>query len=67
VLGLVRSLKAAGKTVILISHAMQDVAAVADRISILRTGENQIDLEGGELTADNLSHYILSGEVNRIH
>jgi simple sugar transport system ATP-binding protein len=67
VLGLVRSLKAAGKTVILISHAMQDVAAVADRISILRTGENQIDLEGGELTADNLSHYILSGEVNRVH
>ena len=67
VLDLVRSLKGSGKTVILISHAMKDVAAVADRVTILRTGENQITLEGGSLTADNLSHYILSGEVNRIH
>jgi len=67
VLDLVRSLKAAGKTVILISHAMQDVAELADRVTILRTGENQITLEGGDLTADNLSHYILSGEVNRVH
>ncbi|AKI01861.1 monosaccharide ABC transporter ATP-binding protein, CUT2 family [Hoeflea sp. IMCC20628] len=67
VLGLVRSLKENGKTVILISHAMKDVAAVADRVTILRTGENQISLEGGDLTADNLSHYILSGEVNQVH
>jgi simple sugar transport system ATP-binding protein len=67
VLGLVRSLKSSGKTVILISHSMKDVAAVADRVSILRTGENQIDLEGGDLTADALSHYILTGEVSRVH
>lgn len=67
VLGLIRSLKANGKTVILISHAMKDVAAVADRISILRIGENQITLTGGDLTADALSHYILSGEASRVH
>ena len=65
VLDLVRSLKAAGKTVILISHAMQEVAAVADRVDILRIGENQVSLEGGDLTAAGLSHYILSGEVGR--
>lgn len=67
VLGLVSSLKDAGKTVILISHAMQDVAALADRVTILRTGKTQISLDGGDLTADSLSHYILSGEANRIH
>ncbi len=67
VLELVRSLKSGGKTVILISHAMQDVAAVADRVTILRTGENQINLEGGDLTADVLSRYILSGGVDRLH
>ncbi len=67
VLDLVKSLKANGKTVILISHAMKDVAAVADRVSILRNGENQIDLVGGDLTADNLAHYILSGEEKRVH
>jgi len=67
VLELVRSLKKNGKTVVLISHAMNDVAAVADRVTILRTGKVQITVEGGSLTADNLSHYILSGEVNQVH
>ncbi len=67
VLDLIRSLKAAGKTVILISHAMQDVVAVADRVSILRHGRNQIGMEISGLTADRLSHYILSGETERAH
>lgn len=67
VLDLIRSLKENGKTVILISHSMKDVAAVADRVSILRNGQNQIDLERDELTADRLSHYILSGEVEQVH
>ncbi|WP_050528626.1 ATP-binding cassette domain-containing protein [Pseudorhodobacter aquimaris] len=62
VLELIRALKHAGKTVILISHAMKDVVAVADRVSILRRGENQIDLDAANLTADALSHYILSGD-----
>ena len=67
VLELIRSLKANGKTVILISHSMKDVIAVADRITILRNGENQINLDTGELTSDRLSHYILSGEVEQVH
>ena len=65
VLELIRSLKTAGKTVILISHAMQDVVAVADRVSILRNGRNQIDLDIADLTADRLSHYILSGATDQ--
>ncbi len=67
VLDLIRSLKATGKTVILISHAMQDVVAVADRVSILRHGENQIGMAVAGLSADRLSHYILSGETARVH
>ena len=66
VLELIRSLKQAGKTVILISHSMKDVIAVADRVSILRHGENQIDLEMTGLTADDLSHYILSGDTRQV-
>ena len=65
VLELVRSLKLAGKTVILISHSMKDIVAVADRVSILRHGENQIDLNVAGLTADDLSHYILSGDTRK--
>ncbi|WP_421850352.1 ATP-binding cassette domain-containing protein [Oricola sp.] len=64
VLDLIRSLKATGKTIILISHAMQDIVAVADRVSILRHGRNQIGLPVSGLTPDRLSHYILSGETS---
>ena len=67
VLELIRSLKEAGKTVILISHSMKDIVAVADRVTILRHGENQIDLDVDGLTADNLSHYILSGDTKKTH
>ena len=67
VLDLIRSLKDAGKTIILISHSMKDVVAVADRVTILRNGENQIHLETEDLTADQMSHYILSGETKRFH
>jgi ABC-type sugar transport system ATPase subunit len=63
VLDLIRSLKSAGKTVILISHAMTDVVAVADRVTVLRHGRNQTRLPVPGLTADRLSHVILSGET----
>ena len=62
VLDLIRALKRAGKTIILISHAMKDIVAVADRVTVLRHGQNQIALEVQGLTADRLSHLILSGE-----
>jgi len=67
VLELIRSLKTSGKTVILISHSMKDIVAVADRVSILRHGENQIDLDVDGLTADQLSHFILSGDNEKKH
>lgn len=67
VLELIRSLKTAGKTVIFVSHSMADVVAVCDRVSILRHGKNQVDLEISGLTADELSHYILSGDSHAKH
>ena len=67
VLELIRSLKAAGKTVILISHSMKDVVATADRVTILRHGKTQISLDTEGLDADRLAHYILSGETERSH
>ncbi|UWR13410.1 ATP-binding cassette domain-containing protein [Sulfitobacter mediterraneus] len=67
VLELIRSLKEAGKTVILISHSMKDIVAVADRVTVLRQGKNQINLDVKGLSADNLSHYILSGDAEQVH
>lgn len=67
VLELIRSLKASGKTVILISHSMKDVVATADRVTILRQGKTQLSMDTEGLDADRLAHYILSGETERTH
>jgi ABC-type sugar transport system ATPase subunit len=63
VLDLVRKLKDDGRAVILISHNMQDVAAVADRVVILSAGQKFIDREMAGLTADDLTHLIMKGNA----
>jgi ABC-type sugar transport system ATPase subunit len=64
VLGLIRRLREEGRTIVLISHAMRDVVAVANRVAILRNGRKVIDrpLEGRE-TAEVLGRWVLSGEA----
>lgn len=61
VLKLIRQLKANGVTVILISHDMNDVVAVADRVTILRAGRTVASMATQGLTAQALSQAILSG------
>ncbi len=61
VLDLVRRLKASGRTILLISHAMRDVVALADRVVILGAGAKIADQTTAGLTADDLSHMIMNG------
>jgi len=61
VLDLIRRMKEEGHTIILISHNMADVTAVANRVAILRSGRKIIDRGMAGLTADDLSHMIMSG------
>ena len=63
VLDLVRKLKAEGRTVILISHNMRDVVALADRVAILAAGRKYVDRPVAGLTADDLSQMIMSGSA----
>ena len=60
VLDLIRHLKAEGRTVILISHNMRDVVALADRIAILKGGRKVHDLVNEGLAADDVSHLIMA-------
>ncbi len=46
VLDLIRRLKADGKTIILVSHNMADVVAVASRVAIFKSGRKVIDRAG---------------------
>jgi len=63
VLDLIRKLKADGKTVLLISHNMRDVVALADRVVIMGAGRKYVDQPLGGLTADDLSHMIMAGNA----
>lgn len=61
VLGLVRRLREEGRTVILISHNMADVIALADRVAILKSGVKVIERAVSGLTADQLAHMVMTG------
>jgi ABC-type sugar transport system ATPase subunit len=64
VLDLIRRLHAEGRTVILISHNMRDIAAVADRVVILSGGRKTADRAVAGLGAEGLSALIMrAGEA----
>ena len=54
VMELIRSLKQAGVSIILISHNLHDLFAVADRIVVLRRGETAGDRRVSETTGDEI-------------
>ena len=62
VLDLIRRLKADGKTIILVSHNMADVVAVASRVAILKSGRKVIDRAVAGLDADTLAHMVMTGK-----
>jgi len=61
VLGLIGRLKAGGKTVILVSHNMADVVAVASRVAVFKSGRKVIDRATAGLDADRLAHMVMTG------
>jgi ABC-type sugar transport system ATPase subunit len=63
VLDLIRKLKADGRTIILISHNMRDVVTLADRVVIMGAGRKVHDRPRGDLTADDLTHLIMSSHA----
>lgn len=61
VLELIRRLHAEGRTVILVSHAMQDVVAVADRVAVLKAGRKVADRAVAGMAAAELAALIMRG------
>jgi simple sugar transport system ATP-binding protein len=63
VLDLIRELHRGGTTVILISHNMADVVAVATRVAVLKNGRKIADRPVEGLTADDLAHLVMVGQL----
>ncbi|MFT8244739.1 ATP-binding cassette domain-containing protein [Roseomonas sp. BN140053] len=62
VLQLIRRLHAEGRAVLLVSHNMADVCAVATRVAILKSGRKVIDRPTAGLDADTLAHMVMTGQ-----
>jgi ABC-type sugar transport system ATPase subunit len=65
VLELVRELQRGGTTVLLISHNMADIVAVATRVAVLKAGRKIADLPAAGLSADDLAHLVMTGQKPR--
>jgi ABC-type sugar transport system ATPase subunit len=57
---LIRSLREEGRTVILISHNMADVVALATRVVVLSRGRKIVDRPIDGLVPDDISHMIMT-------
>ncbi|GAB5374552.1 MAG: ATP-binding cassette domain-containing protein [Acuticoccus sp.] len=63
VLGLIEEIRAQGIAVILVSHAMKDVIAVADRALILQSGRLSRDIPLAGWTPDGLMNAIMAEDA----
>lgn len=61
----IRKLKEAGKTVIYISHMLEEVFSVCDRISVLRDGEFIATKKVSELTKDKVVELMTGKAIKR--
>ncbi|HEX2509363.1 MAG TPA: ATP-binding cassette domain-containing protein, partial [Microvirga sp.] len=61
--GLLRSLKAQGKTVILITHKLKEIMAVTDRVSVMRRGEMVATVVTAETSPPQLAEMMVGRRV----
>jgi simple sugar transport system ATP-binding protein len=62
VMELIRSLKQAGVSIILISHNLHDLFAVSDRIVVLRRGETAGERQVSETNGDEIVRLIVGDQ-----
>jgi ABC-type sugar transport system ATPase subunit len=64
VLELIRRIRDRGVAVVLVSHQMQDVVSVCDRVTVLRLGNVAARLSKDEITVEDLVAYITGARVD---
>jgi ABC-type sugar transport system ATPase subunit len=62
---LTRQLAGAGHVILLISHRLTELAAIADRIVVIVDGRSVRVLEGSERTAENIAETLVRGSAAR--
>jgi len=58
-----RELKANGATILFIDHKLDEVLAIADRITVIRRGKTVATVDPGDVTADDLAELMVGSEL----
>ena len=61
---MIRLLKSEGNTVIFISHKLNEVLTICDRISVLRLGENKAVVNASDITKEELASLMVGRLLN---
>ncbi len=62
-LGIIRSLKDKGLTCVYISHKLDEVFAIADRVTVLRDGESVVTLERTQTNKSEVIRHMVGREI----
>jgi ribose transport system ATP-binding protein len=62
-----RQLKAEGISMIYISHRLQEVDKIADRVTVLRDGKNAGELSRAEISHDNMVRLMVGRELQQFY
>jgi simple sugar transport system ATP-binding protein len=66
VLSLIRRLRTAGRSVVLVSHNMADVCAVATRVAVLKAGRLAVDVPTTGLNPESLASMVTAGPTTTL-
>ncbi len=66
-LGIMRRIADSGRSVVLISHNLEEVLSVADRVTVLRDGERITTEAASQLTEDLLIQKVVGRKVEQIY
>jgi simple sugar transport system ATP-binding protein len=59
----VRELKAAGNTIIIITHKLREVMSLSDRVSVMRAGQNVASLETASTNAEEIARLMVGRSI----
>ena len=63
----VKDLRSAGVSIIYISHRLGEVQALADRVTVLRDGENAGEIGRGEIEHDNMVRMMVGRDISQFY
>ena len=63
----IHDLKQQGVSIIYISHRLMEIKALADRVTVLRDGENAGELERSEITHESMVKLMVGRDINQFY